>query len=35
VGPIDVFLYGWWPIASRRRLLGRLAKIDVEVRPIK
>ncbi len=34
-GPIDVFLYGWWPIASKRRLLARLARIDVEVRPIK
>jgi hypothetical protein len=34
-GPIDVFLYGWWPIAGRRRLLARLARIDVEVRPIK
>ena len=33
-GPIDVFLYGWWPIAGRRRLLARLAQIDVEVRPI-
>jgi hypothetical protein len=34
-GPIDVFLYGWWPIAGRRRLLARLARVDVEVRPIK
>jgi hypothetical protein len=34
-GPIDVFLYGWWPIAGRRRLLARLARIDVEVRPFK
>lgn len=35
-GPIDVFLYGWWPIAGRRRLLARLAHIDIEVRrPIK
>ena len=34
-GPIDVFLYGWWPIASKRRLLARLARIDVELRPIK
>ena len=34
-GPIDVFLYGWWPIASKRRLLAHLAQIDVEVRPIK
>jgi hypothetical protein len=34
-GPIDVFLYGWWPIAGRRRLLARLARLGVEVRPIK
>ena len=34
-GPIDVFLYGWWPIAGRRRLFARLARIDVEVRPFK
>jgi hypothetical protein len=34
-GPIDVFLYGWWPIAGRRRLLASLARLDVEVRPIK
>jgi hypothetical protein len=34
-GPIDVFLYGWWPIAGKRRLLARLARIDVELRPIK
>lgn len=34
-GPIDVFLYGWWPIAGRRRMLASLARLDVEVRPIK
>ncbi|MGZ5907048.1 MAG: hypothetical protein ACXWKQ_17015 [Reyranella sp.] len=34
-GPIDVFLYGWWPIAGRRRLMADLAKLDVEVHPIK
>ena len=33
-GPIEVFLYGWWPIAGRRRLLASLALLDVEVRPI-
>lgn len=33
-GPIDVFLYGWWPIASRRRLFARLAQLDIELRPI-
>ena len=34
-GPIDVFLYGWWPIAGRRRLFARLAGIDIEVRALK
>mgnify|MGYP007062748916 FL=1 len=31
-GPIDVFLYGWWPIARRRRLFSRLMRLDVELR---
>lgn len=34
-GPLDVFLYGWWPIAGRRRLFARLAQIEVDVRPLK
>ena len=34
-GPLDVFLYGWWPIAGRRKLFAGLAKLDVEVRPLK
>ena len=34
-GPLDVFLYGWWPIAGRRRMFARLASIDVEVKPLK
>lgn len=34
-GPVEIFLYGWWPIAVRRRLFARLARIDVEVRPLK
>jgi hypothetical protein len=34
-GPIEIFLYGWWPIAVRRRLFARLATIDVEVRPLR
>jgi len=33
-GPLDVFLYGWWPIAGRRRMFARLARIDVEVREL-
>jgi len=34
-GPLDVFLYGWWPISGRRRLFARLATIDIEVRALK
>ena len=30
-GPIEVFLYGWWPISGRAELLERLAKADVSV----
>jgi hypothetical protein len=31
--PIEIFLYDWWPLAARRRLLQRLAEARVEVRP--
>ncbi|UYN93001.1 MAG: hypothetical protein KIT25_13015 [Enhydrobacter sp.] len=34
-GPIEIFLYAWWPIAGRRRLFEQLARTDVEVRPLK
>ncbi len=34
-GPLEIFLYGWWPIVGRRRLFDRLAGIEVEVRPLK
>lgn len=34
-GPLDVFLYGWWPIWSRYKLLDRLARLEVELRPLK
>ncbi len=34
-GPLDVFLYGWWPIAGRRRLFADLARLEVELRPLK
>ena len=34
-GPLDIFLYGWWPIVGRRRLFDRLSRVDVEVRPLK
>ena len=33
-GPIDIFLYGWWPIARRMRLYRRLSILAVEVRPL-
>jgi hypothetical protein len=32
-GPLEVFLYGWWPLVGTRRILERLANLDVEVRP--
>jgi hypothetical protein len=32
-GPLEVFLYGWWPISGNCRILERLANLDVEVRP--
>ncbi|TAJ35343.1 MAG: hypothetical protein EPO67_04700 [Reyranella sp.] len=31
-GPLDVFLYGWWPIRARWKLLDRLSRIDVELK---
>ena len=34
-GPIDIFLYGWWPIAARRRQFAHLTKIDIEVRALR
>lgn len=33
-GPLDIFLYGWWPIHARHKLLERLAQLDVELRPV-
>jgi hypothetical protein len=29
--PLEIFLYGWWPIQRRRRLLKRLAEMPVEI----
>jgi hypothetical protein len=29
--PLEIFLYDWWPIARKRRLLLRLAKATVEI----
>jgi hypothetical protein len=34
-GPLDIFLYGWWPVSGRCRLFRRLAKLDVEVKPLR
>lgn len=34
-GPLDIFLYGWWPIYSRYKLFGRLARLEVELRALK
>jgi|FEC22Drversion2_1045045.scaffolds.fasta_scaffold00193_32 hypothetical protein len=34
-GPLDIVLYGWWPIRSRIRLFDRLSRLDVEMRPVK
>jgi hypothetical protein len=30
-GPLEVFLYGWWPIVGRCRILERLAVVDVDL----
>lgn len=30
-GPIEVFLYAWWPISGRAQTFERLAKADVSV----
>jgi len=32
-GPLEVFLYGWWPIAGTCRILERLAELEVDLRP--
>ncbi|TAJ89630.1 hypothetical protein [Reyranella sp.] len=34
-GPLDIFLYGWWPIYARHKLLERLSHLEVELRPLK
>jgi hypothetical protein len=31
--PLEIFLYGWWPIARRRDLYRRLSAATVEKRP--
>lgn len=30
-GPLEVFLYGWWPISGTARVLGHLAEMRVEI----
>lgn len=30
--PLDIFLYGWWPIRRRCRILEKLAEIQVDVK---
>jgi hypothetical protein len=30
--PIEIYLYDWWPIRRRRRLLARIAAAPVIVR---
>lgn len=30
--PLEIFLYAWWPIASRRRTLTLLSQIPIETR---
>lgn len=32
--PLEIYLYAWWPHRRRRRLLERLARIDIEVRKV-
>lgn len=32
-GPLEVFLYGWWPIVGRARIFERLAVVEVELVP--
>jgi hypothetical protein len=32
-GPIQTFLYDWWPILRRRRLLTEISTLPIEIRP--
>lgn len=34
-GPLDIFLYGWWPIYSRYKLFERLTHLEVEICPLR
>ncbi|NWH08588.1 MAG: hypothetical protein HXY22_08115 [Alphaproteobacteria bacterium] len=31
-GPVEIFLYGWWPIAGNCRLLSRLAVVPISLK---
>ena len=31
--PLDIFLYGWWPLRRRCRILEKLSNIQVDVKP--
>ncbi len=33
--PIEVFLYDWWPIRERIRLLEKLSRIEIEVNEVR
>jgi len=30
--PLDILLYGWWPVRRRSRVFGKLAEMSVVVR---
>jgi hypothetical protein len=32
--PFEIFVYSWWPLVTRQRLLGKLAKCKVQVNSI-
>jgi hypothetical protein len=32
--PIELFLYGWWPLVGDRRLYERLSQMPVDVRTV-
>lgn len=33
-GPLEIFLYGWWPIRARWKLMDQLSRADVELRSV-
>jgi hypothetical protein len=30
--PVNIFLYGWWPIRRKRRIYEKISRMKVEVR---